>query len=72
MCMLIRPNEKTSVFQVTGLNILARVGTHIFFLKKKNKKIILCILEGISPFKMHKIIFFTRTPENISRFHQLT
>ena len=30
---------------------------------------ILCILKGISPFKMHKIIFF---PENLkkSRFHQ--
>ena len=26
-----RPNKKISVFQVTGLKILRRVGTHIFF-----------------------------------------
>ena len=26
----VRPNEKISVFQATGLNILGRVGTHIF------------------------------------------
>ena len=30
------------------------VGTQDFFLKK----VILCILKGISPLKMHKIIFF--------------
>ena len=29
--MLIRPNKKISVFLVTGLKILGRVGTHIFF-----------------------------------------
>ena len=45
-----------------GLKILGRVGTHIFF----NyfffwKNIILCILKGISPFEMHKIIFFQKT-----------
>ena len=28
---LLRPNKK-SVFRVTGLNILGRVGTHIFFI----------------------------------------
>ena len=28
----IRPNNKISVFRVTGLKILARVGTHIFFI----------------------------------------
>ena len=32
----------------------------MFFFWKKN--IILCILKGILPFKMHKIIFF---PENL-------
>ena len=32
-----------------------------FFLEKKNT-IILCILKGILPFKMHKIICF---PENL-------
>ena len=28
---IIRPNKKISVFRVTGLNSLGRVGTHIFF-----------------------------------------
>ena len=32
----LRPNKKISVFQVTGLNILGRVGTHFFFCKKYN------------------------------------
>ena len=27
----IRPNKKISVFQVTGLKILGREGTHIYF-----------------------------------------
>ena len=27
----IRPNKKISMFRVTGLKILGRVGTHIFF-----------------------------------------
>ena len=53
------PNKKISVFRVMGLKILGRVGTKffliIFFLENN---IILCILKGISPFKMHKIIFF--------------
>ena len=44
------------VLRVTGLKILGRVGTHIFFWKKYN----FCILEGISPFKMHKILFFSQ------------
>ena len=64
----IRPNKKISVFRVTGLKILGRVGRHtyyflIFFSWKKI--IILCILKGILPFKMHKIIFFSRKPEKI-------
>ena len=48
----VRPNKKVSVFRVTGLKILGRVGTHIFlkyFLLKK--KIFFCILKGNSPFK---------------------
>ena len=61
----VRPNKKISVFQVTSLKILGRVGTHsfiYFFLHVKN--INLCILKGISPFKMYKIIiFFSRKPE---------
>ena len=50
----IRPNKKINVFP----EILGRVGTHIlfsFFFRKKI--IILCILKGILPFKMHKIMF---------------
>ena len=62
---MCRPNKKKiSVFRVTGLKILGRVGTHInffiFFFC-----IILCILKGISPFKMHKIIFY---PQNLKKF----
>ena len=41
--------KKISVFRVTGLKILDRVGTH-FFCKTI---IILCILKGILPIKMH-------------------
>ena len=47
------------MFRVTGLKTLGRVGTYIyskyFFLEKS---LILRILKGILPFKMHKIIFF--------------
>ena len=53
--------KKISVFRATGLKILGRVGSHIFlnysYSEKKND-IILCILKGISPFKMYKNIFF--------------
>ena len=51
---------------VMGLKNLRRVGTHIYFLIIffSGKNIILCILKGISPFKMHKIIFF---PENLKK-----
>ena len=32
LSMPLRPNKKKiSVFQVTGLKILGRIGTHIFF-----------------------------------------
>ena len=31
---LIKPNKKINAFQVTGLENLGRVGTHIFFLEK--------------------------------------
>ena len=50
----IRPNKKISVFWVTGLKNLGRVDTLIFF---SGKNIILCILKGISPFKMNKFLF---------------
>ena len=52
------------MFQVTGLNILGRVGSFIFlvifFLEKHNYM----HWKGILPFKMHKIYFF-RKPEKI-------
>ena len=53
-----RQNKK--VFWVTGLKILARVGTHNVFFFWKN--IILCILKGeMQPGKMHKLYFFQKT-----------
>ena len=52
---IIRPNKKKSVFRVTGPII-----RHNFF---TGKNIILYFLKGISPFKMHKIIFLSRKPE---------
>ena len=60
----LRPNKKTSVFWVTGLKILGRVGTNIFFLKYffAGKNIILCILKGILLSKSIKL-FFSRKPE---------
>ena len=30
--LVLRPNKKISVFLVTGMKILARVGTHIFLM----------------------------------------
>ena len=67
---LIWPNKIISVFRVTGLKILGRFTALIFifiyfFLEER----ILCILKGSSPFKMHKIIYFSRKPEKNSRFH---
>ena len=32
------PNKKISVFRVTGLKIIGRVGTHIFFFNLKPEK----------------------------------
>ena len=58
------------MFRVICLKFLGRVVTHIFyFIFSFEKNMILCILKGISPFKMHTFIFF---PENLknSRRHQ--
>ena len=38
----------------------------LFFLEKN---IILCVLKGKMPFKMHKIIFFPENLKKKSRFH---
>ena len=49
---VLRPNKKnTPVFRVTGPYLNFRFS---------GKNIILCILKGEMPFKMHKIIFFYR------------
>ena len=50
--------------RVKGLKFLGRVGTYIFFIYFLEKNIILCILKGISPFKMHTIIFFPDAFQN--------
>ena len=55
--------KKICVFQVTGVKILGRVGTHIFFLEKIY--IILCILKGVTPFKKYTTLIF---PENLKIF----
>ena len=58
--IFLGPNIKMCVFGVMGLKIFDRVGTNILILDNLflEKCIILCILKGILPFKMHKIIFF--------------
>ena len=52
---MIRPNKKLPVFRVGYLNLLAKPVIFSDFLEKN---IILCILKGRTPFKMHKIIYF--------------
>ena len=49
--------KKIPVFRVTGpeLNLLVKPR---FFFRLSGKNIILCILKGKKPFKMHQIIFF--------------
>ena len=55
-----RPNKKISVFWVGTYIFL------IFFFLEKN--IIVCILKGEMPFKMHKIIFFFKKTWRILGF----
>ena len=57
--MLVRPNKKETLFRVTQpyLNLLVKPRIFSGFLEKS---IILCILKGISPFKMQKIISLSR------------
>ena len=63
--------KNISVFRVTGLKILG-FGKHSYFLNiffwKKN--IILCILKGKMPFKMHEKIFFQENLKKKNRFYQ--
>ena len=62
---VMRPNKNNKCVSGHGSENF-RVGTkfffNYFFLSGKNT--ILCILKGILPFKMHKIIFF---PENLTK-----
>ena len=55
----MRPNKKIHVFRVTGpyLNLLVKP-RGVFLSSFLEKYIILRILIGDMPFKMHKIIFF--------------
>ena len=53
-----------------GLIILGRIRTHIFvYFFFLETIIILCILKGILPVKMFKIIFFSRKPEKSLGFN---
>ena len=59
------------MLRVTGLKILGRVGTNIFFKYFfLEKNIILCILKGKMTLKMHKIIYFF--PENLKKVLDFT
>ena len=55
----LRPDKKLPVFRVNGpyLNLLVKP---IIFFRFSEKNIILCILKGEMPFKMHKIIFISK------------
>ena len=53
---VMRPNKKDKCVLVNGSEIFRYMFFCYFFSLEKN--IILCILKGILPFKMHKIIFF--------------
>ena len=54
------------VLCIVCLFLLSFVNRHTYFFLEN---IILYILRGISPFKMHKIIFFPRKPEKILGFN---
>ena len=68
---MIMSNKKIGMFRVKLLNILGKVGTHILFLiiLFSGKNIILYILNDISLFKLHKIIFLPENLNKNSRFH---
>ena len=52
---VLRPNKKISVFRITGLEILGRVGTQIFiYLFFSGKKIIFMYFEGHFAFQNAK------------------
>ena len=55
----MKPNKNIPVFRVTRpyLNLLVK---HRIFLVFLEENIILCILKGEMPFKMHRFIFFQK------------
>ena len=68
LCGLVqikKKNKCVTMFRVMGLKISGRDATHNllnhFFL---DKNIILCILKGILPFKIH----LKKLPENLKKF----
>ena len=63
MFRVIFKPKKISVFRVTGLNILRRVETNVFFWKKYN----FVHFEGISPSKMHTFFIYIFFPENLKK-----
>ena len=56
--LTIRPHKKIPVFSVTQPYLNLLVKPRILFRFSGKKYIILCILIGEMPFKMHKVIFF--------------
>ena len=57
-CNADRPNKKINVFLITGLKILGRVGTHIFFFRL-SKCIKLYFFRPPPPPQKKKILGFT-------------
>ena len=62
---LLRPNKEISVFRVTGLKILGRVGTHIFFSRKKYN---FMHFERRNLLSKYIKLFFPRKPEKLQCF----
>ena len=60
----VRPNEKNKCVSGSRSEILGREGRHFIFIFW-GKKIVLCILKGILPFKSIKLYFL---PENLKKF----
>ena len=60
-------NKKISVFRVTGLKILGRLGTHSFVVFFSGKNYNFMHFERHFAFQIHKIIFFSRKTVNLDR-----
>ena len=60
-CYSFRPNKKISVFRVTGLKILGKQQTNVYFFFSE-KNITLCILKDKFAFQnASKLYFFQKT-----------